>query len=83
MTGNGLYENDLEKQQHAHAIQILAEGVMISEAEMYQLYEGVLMEYKREAKIKIFLPILVTKRVRELLHEKTRALGRGTPTSPV
>ncbi|HVP78909.1 MAG TPA: DUF3562 domain-containing protein [Thermodesulfobacteriota bacterium] len=71
MTENGLYENDLEKQQHVHAIQILTEGVRISVEEVYQLYEGVLREYKREAKIKIFLPILVAKRVRELL-EKNR-----------
>ncbi len=70
MTGNGLYEDDPERQQHAHAIQILAEGVKIPAEEIFQLYEGVLREYEREAKIKIFLPILVTKRVRELLDDK-------------
>jgi hypothetical protein len=70
MTENGLYEDDLEKQQHAHAIQILAEGIRISAEEIYRLYEGVLREHKKEAKIRIFLPILVTKRVRELLEKK-------------
>ena len=70
MTGNSLYEDDAEKQQHAQAIQILAEGVRISQQEMYQIYEAVLGEYKREAKVKLFLPILVTKRVRQILDEK-------------
>jgi hypothetical protein len=37
---------------------------------MYQIYEAVLGEYKREAKVKLFLPILVTKRVRQILDEK-------------
>ena len=69
MTENGLYEDDLEKQQHAHAIQILIERVRISEEEVYRLYEGVLRDYKREARVKIFLPILVPKRVRELLDK--------------
>ena len=82
MTGKGLYEDDPEKQQHAHAIQILAEGVSTSEEEIFQLYEGVLREYKREAKVKIFLPILVTKRVRELLDEKMRILTWSTPSAP-
>jgi hypothetical protein len=76
MTANGLYEDDLEKQQHAHAIQVLAEGVrVVSEEEIYELYEGVLREYKREARVKIFLPILVTKKVRELLDEKKETLS--------
>jgi transcriptional regulator with AAA-type ATPase domain len=71
MTANGLYENDLERKQYAHAIQILAAEVRISEEEIYRLHEGVLREYKREAKIKIFLPILVMKRVKELLDKHT------------
>jgi hypothetical protein len=82
MRVNGLYEDDPEKQQHAYAIQILAEGNRISEEEIYQLYEGVLREYKKEAKIKIFLPILVTKRVRELLDERMRALTLSTTDPP-
>ncbi|HVP79318.1 MAG TPA: DUF3562 domain-containing protein [Thermodesulfobacteriota bacterium] len=68
MTGKSLlYEDDLERQQHAHAIQILAVEIRISEEEIYRVYEVVLREYKREAKIKTYLPILVAKRVRELL----------------
>ena len=74
MTAKGLYDDDLEKQQHTHAIQILAKKVSISEEEIYQLYEDVLWEFKREAKIKTYLPILVAKRVRELL-------GKSVPLS--
>lgn len=70
MTTNGLYEDDLEKKQHLHAIQTLAEGVKVSKEEIYRLYEDVLKEFKREARVKIFLSILVSKRVRELLEKK-------------
>jgi hypothetical protein len=73
MTANGLYEDEIEKQQHAHAIQVLADVVRISEEEVYRVYEVVLREFKKEARVKIFLPILVTKRVREIL-DKNRDL---------
>ena len=74
MTESGLYEDDLERQQHAHAIQTLAKRVRVSEEEVYRVYEVVLREYKSKAKIKTYLPILVAKRVEELL-DKTRALS--------
>jgi hypothetical protein len=63
-----LYEDDQEKQHHTHAVHILAENVSISEIELLELYENVLREYKRNVKIKNFLPILVAKKVRELLE---------------
>jgi hypothetical protein len=69
MTRDSLYENDIERQQHAHAIHVLAEEITVPKEEISNLYEDVLIEYKREAKIKIFLPILVPKRVKEFLDK--------------
>ncbi len=81
MMENGLYEDDLEKQQHAHAIQILAEGIMISQAKIKPLYEGILREYKREAKIRTYLPIIVAKRVREILDKNSTLSARNSPAA--
>jgi len=63
-----LYEDDQEKQHYIHAVHVLAENVSISEMDLLELYENVLREYKRDVKIKTFLPILVAKKVKELLE---------------
>ena len=68
MEESKLYEDDQEKQHHIHAVHVLAENVSISEIELLELYENVLREYKRDVKIRNFLPMLVTKKVRELLE---------------
>ena len=65
-----LYEDDQEKQHHIHAVHVLAENVNISEMDLLELYENVLREYKRDVKIKNYLSILVTKKVRELLEAR-------------
>lgn len=67
MTAETLYEDDLERKQHLDAMQTLARDVKGSPEEVFQLYEEVLKEYKREARVKLYLSILVSKRVRELL----------------
>jgi len=74
MTTNGLYEDDLERKQHLHAIHTLAEGVRISPIEVSPVYEDVLRAYKKEARVKIYLSILVTKKVRDIL-DHTRNLS--------
>jgi hypothetical protein len=63
-----LYEDESEQEQHLSSIQMLVEDMGSSEEEIRNLYEGVLKEFKSEAKIKTFLSILVSKKVRELLH---------------
>ena len=72
MSDLALYENEVEQRQHFMAIQRLVEYVRFSEAEIRYLYEDILKEFKREARIKTFLPILVSKKVKELLDARTR-----------
>jgi hypothetical protein len=65
-----LYEDENEQRQHFSAIQTLAKDVSSSEEEVRPLYEGVLKEFRNEAKIRVFLPILVSKKVRQLLQRR-------------
>ncbi len=65
-----LYEDESEERQHLSAIQMLVKDVGSSEEEIRNLYEGVLQEFKNEARIKTFLPILVSKKVKELLQTR-------------
>jgi hypothetical protein len=64
------YGDESEQRQHLSAIQVLVKDVGSSEEEIRNLYEGVLQEFKNEAKIKIFLFILVSKKVRQLLQTR-------------
>ncbi len=67
-----LYEDETEQKQHFSAIQTLAKDVRSSEEEIRPLYEGVLKEFKNEAKVKTFLSILVSKKVKALLQVRRR-----------
>jgi hypothetical protein len=67
-----LYEDEIEQKQHFSAIQRLVIDVSSSEEEIRPLYEDVLKELKRDARIKTFLSILVSKRVKELLVVRRR-----------
>jgi hypothetical protein len=72
MIDPALYEDETEQRQHFSAIQNLVNDGSSSEEEIRSLYEGFLKEFKREATIKIFLSILVSKKVKELLNTKRR-----------
>jgi hypothetical protein len=65
-----LYEDETDRRQHYSAIQKLVADVSSSEEEIRPLYEFVLKEYKSEAKIRTFLSILVSKKVRQLLQTR-------------
>ena len=67
-----LYEDENEQKQHFSAIQRLVNDGSSLEEEIRPLYEGVLKELKREARIKTFLSILVSKKVKELLEARRR-----------
>jgi hypothetical protein len=67
-----LYEDETEQKQHFSAIQKLARDISSSEEEIRPLYEDVLKELKSEAKIKTFLSMLVSKKVKELLDARRR-----------
>jgi hypothetical protein len=67
-----LYEDEAEQRQHFGAIQRLVRDVRSPEEEIRPVYEDVLKEFKSEARIKTYLPILVSKKVKELLDAKRR-----------
>jgi hypothetical protein len=64
-----LFENEAERKQHISIIQSLVKEVGFCEKTTPSVYSRILDDYKREAKIKIFLPILVGKKVKNLLIE--------------
>ena len=72
MNDHGLYEDEAEQKQHFSAIQRLVRDVRFPEEEIRPLYEDVLKEFKSEARIKIYLSILVSKKVKELLDARRR-----------
>jgi hypothetical protein len=72
MTVICLYEDEKEERQHVAAIQILIKDEGSSEEEIRRLYEGVLEELKKEARVKNFLTILVSRKVKDLLHARGR-----------
>jgi hypothetical protein len=72
MSEFALYEDETEQKQHFSAIQRLVRDVRSPEEEIRPLYEDVLKEFKSEARIKTFLSILVSKKVKELLDARRR-----------
>ncbi len=69
MDPNSLFENEEQQKHHLRAIQILIKEVRGPGEEVTRLYHLVLQEYEKEAKVKIFLPILISKRVKEMIEK--------------
>ncbi len=72
MSDLALYEDEAEQKQHFSAIQGLVRDVPFPEEEIRPLYEDILKEFKSEARIKTYLSILVSKKVKELLGARKR-----------
>jgi hypothetical protein len=70
MTTNVLYDNEGERRKHLQAVHLLAENGGFSEKEVLCLYEEVLEGFSQRARVKTFLSILVSKKVKELLLER-------------
>jgi hypothetical protein len=68
MNPDSLHENEEQRKQHLHAIQILIKEAGRSGDEITRLYYAVLQEYEKEAKVKTFLPILISKRIKEMIE---------------
>jgi hypothetical protein len=58
-----LHEDEKEERRHFSAIQLLARNEGVNEEEISRIYGEVLEEYRKEAKVEIYLPILVSKKV--------------------
>jgi hypothetical protein len=62
------YEDEEERRRHSSAMRNLVKDEGMDEEEITRVYEEVLMEYKKDATIDIFLPIIVSKKVKDLLR---------------
>ncbi|MCL4477018.1 MAG: DUF3562 domain-containing protein [Nitrospirae bacterium] len=74
---HALYEDDSERLRHLKAIQTVAGRIGASIEEVGRLYEAVLRDFKRNARVRDFLPILVSRKVEYVLSVrggKSRAL---------
>ena len=67
-----LSEDESEKVRHLSAIQAVVKHIGASIDEVERLYGIVLKKYKASAKIKDFLPILVSRRVEYLLRVRRK-----------
>ena len=54
--------------RHSSAMRNLIKDEGMDEEDITRVYEEVLMEYKKDATIDIFLPIIVSKKVKDLLR---------------
>lgn len=67
-----LYENENEIRQHQNAIEMIALRIGASIEDVERVYEIVLRRFKRLARVKDFLPIIVSRRVEYLLAVRRR-----------
>lgn len=61
-----LYASEAEKKQHGNAIHLLSAELAKPETLIRPLYEEILSEMKKEAKIKDYLALLVCRTIRGL-----------------
>jgi hypothetical protein len=66
-----LYQDEAERRQHLLAIQYLASETKSSEEVIRPLYESILLRLKKEATVKLFLTIMVSRKVKAILQERT------------
>jgi len=71
MTAASLYKTEKEKQQHLSTISMLAHELEVPENSMKQLYEEELCVLQEHARIRIYLSVLVSRKIKEKLTGKT------------
>ncbi len=70
---NHLHDNESERKLHMNAVQMLALRIGASHENVERVYAIVLRRFKKGAKVKDFLPILVSRRVEYLLNVRRHA----------
>jgi hypothetical protein len=65
-----LYDNEGEKSQHSFAIESLVRDLGLPLDEVHRHYEEALKNLKTGARVRLFLSVLASRRVRETLSEK-------------
>lgn len=73
-----LYDDENEMRLHLNAVEMLALRIGASQDDVKRVYEIVLRRFKSLAKVKDFLPILVSRRVEYLLNKRKIANGMKT-----
>lgn len=69
-TAAAIFEDEKDRKQHLTAIEMLSLRIGASIEDVEKVYNIVLKRLKKSAKIKDFLPILVSRRVEYLLNER-------------
>jgi len=59
--------DDYDKKIHLDSIEILAKRLRKATVEVTPIYTSILNDLEKQARVKIFLPILVSKKVKELI----------------
>ena len=67
MNSTFLYEDEVEEKLHRNAIQSLVRETGMPAEAVSSLYESVFARLKHHAKIKEYLPILVSREVKDIL----------------
>ncbi len=70
MTSVSTYEDEKEMKRHNSAIQKLAQDLGVDEAEIKALYERNLGELMKHARIKEYLTVFASRKVRESLKSR-------------
>jgi Protein of unknown function (DUF3562) len=70
LVNNGAHRDEKEDDQHAHAIQRLAQELHMSAEEIRPSYMGTLAVLRKDAKIKAFLPVLISRSIKERLQRR-------------
>jgi uncharacterized small protein (DUF1192 family) len=65
-----LYDDENERRLHLYAVEMLALRIGASQEDVERIYEIVLRRFKKGAKVKDFLPVLVGRRVEYLLNKR-------------
>jgi uncharacterized protein (DUF2126 family) len=66
----GLFVAGKDQDQHARAIQKLAQELGVPVEEVNRSYRETLDKLKKDAKVKAFLPVLVSRSVKERLRQR-------------
>ena len=69
-TRSNAFRDEQESDQHARAIQKLANELQLPADEVKRCYTAILEGMKETAKVKAFLPVLVSRSVKERLRHR-------------
>ena len=70
MNSTLLYKNEAEEKLHRNAIQTLVRETRMPEDIVCSLYESVFERLKSHARIKDFLPIFISREVKDILSQR-------------